>query len=182
MDIADVSSTSIGTIVPSSGVRTEIATAHSCASVVCGALHPPPSQKRRKREKQGTERKRKRKTNIKILLVYFNKWRVNEHTKLSVSRSLPLHPFPRTKGHWYSMTSPTNIRTDKHDHESKPGYNPILTSGQVGRTGLTEEIDINIDMYISICTSTRIRLQSVVQERKQADILRHLAQGTEWRY
>jgi len=80
------------------------------------------------------------------------------------------------------MTSPTNIRTDKHDHESKPGYNPILTSGQVGRTGLTEEIDINIDMYISICTSTRIRLQSVVQERKQADILRHLAQGTEWRY
>jgi len=115
MDIADISSTSIGTSVPSSGVRTEIATAHSRAFVVGGALHPQKS----KRENQGTGRKRKRKTNI-------------------------------NEGHWCSMTSPTNIRTEKHDHESKPSYNPILTSGQVGRAGLTEEIDINIDMYTSL--------------------------------
>jgi len=62
MDIADVSSTSIGTSVPSSGVRTEIATAHSCASVVGGALHPHPSpHKKRKREKTGNRKKKKAK-------------------------------------------------------------------------------------------------------------------------
>jgi len=58
MDIADVSSTSIGTIVPSSGVRTEIATAHSCASVVCGALHPPPPLRKEGKEKNKEQKEK----------------------------------------------------------------------------------------------------------------------------
>jgi hypothetical protein len=68
IDIIDVSSTSIGTSVPSSGIRTEIATAYSCGFVVGGALphSTPPLHKSGKTETQETERKRK--ININILI------------------------------------------------------------------------------------------------------------------